>query len=348
MKKFKRKIGGYTEEEIREYVEKHHIKTKKDFYSDPEAENYYRAAIARGILDDLNLKANTNPYKDRLYCVYIYLFTDTNTAYVGVTCRKNQRHREHSGKVKSKQDSAVFKYATKNKLEVPDPVYLEEGLNPYEARDREDYWNRYYKDKGWNMLNKAKTGVTSGSLGNCVRISRAKIKRVASKYEYICDFEKEQTSYYSICRQRGILNDIIEECGLKYKQAKKGTLTEKYCYETAMKYRSVNELGNTEGSVLSSASRKGWLKQYWWFDNPNEKRVIAIKGTKIKLFFSTHNAAEWFGCTYCTLKYRMKHNMKLNGYNVSYFDESEIVFNIPDYEHRIHNQPNSTRCMGHI
>ena len=50
-------------------------------------------------------------------------------------------------------------------LPIPEPIILEENLTPIEAQFYEGYYVEKYRNEGWNVLNKAKTGVAKSSIG---------------------------------------------------------------------------------------------------------------------------------------------------------------------------------------
>lgn len=330
-----RKNGGYTEEEISEYIKNNHIKTRKELYTTKEGNRYYRAAERLGILDKLPLDRELNPYNGNMYWVYAYFFKETHSVYVGITFRK-EREKEHNGECKEKSEgSAVWEHAIENNLQVPDPVHLEDDLDPETALFLENEYREYYRLMGWNILNKAPTGVSSGSLGQCKKISNKEIRETASKYEYVGDFKKDNESLYAIAQQRGILKEIIEEYGLKYKQAANGTYTEEVCYNMARECRSSAEFKKKSASAHSTSYMNGWRRQYWWFIDSNHIPIIASNGMKIKVLKDIGSAAEWFGCTKWAIRYRIKSGYVFEGWRVEYINEYDIDLKIPDFEHRL-------------
>ena len=93
--------------------------------------------------------------------VYAYFFRGRKAAYVGRTVNPARRDWQH----RQPGDNAVRGFADKNGLRVPEMTLLEDGLSPGEGLEREDFWCKKLKGDGWRVLNKAKTGVKSGSLG---------------------------------------------------------------------------------------------------------------------------------------------------------------------------------------
>lgn len=122
----------------------------------------YKKSKKEEWLNDFNwLENDTNSYYDsRIFCIYCFKFPD-NHCYVGLTSNLKNRVKGHN----SDSSSAVYEYHIKSGLKIPEIKVLENDLLPIDAQIREDYWRNYFSGKGWIMLNKAKTGELSGSLG---------------------------------------------------------------------------------------------------------------------------------------------------------------------------------------
>lgn len=320
----------YTEEEIIEEAKKYRY--LKDFRIN--SSNFYQAALLRNMVDRLNLERSLDPYKDNIYSVYAYFFQETHSVYVGITDRRELREREHKGigyyACKDKQ-SAVLKHAKENGLEVPDPVYLKENIGAFEALILEDEYKLYYKEQGWNVLNKAKTGLKSGSLGACKSVSTKKIKDTAAKYKTMKEFWENHWTMYNIAQQRGILGEL----GLEYVKTPDGTYSEEVCYSIAKECRTVKEFESKNYTSAQTSRKNGWRKQYWWLINDIQKEVIAVKGFKIRIFKSVKNAGEYVGFKTPAAFEDVRKKGKKLGINFHLLDMNDIDWNIPDFEHRV-------------
>ena len=60
-------------------------------------------------------------------------------------------------------------YAEDNGFNIPKPIILDENLNGFEAKEKEEYWVNFYKTKNYNVINIAKTGVKSSSIGGSIK-----------------------------------------------------------------------------------------------------------------------------------------------------------------------------------
>lgn len=106
------------------------------------------------------------PSKDEDYLksskyIYVYEFQSFRTAYVGLT--NSIIHRDFSHR--SKKNSSVYKFAQSNRVPIPQPKILEKEIPILESGEREHYWELEYEKNGWHVLNRAKTGSVSSSLG---------------------------------------------------------------------------------------------------------------------------------------------------------------------------------------
>lgn len=89
----------------------------------------------------------------------------------------------------------------------------EENLNGEESLIGEDYWVKWYKNNGWTVLNKAKTGRLSGSLGAIKKWDYDTCKEFCKNYTFKTELKKANYSCYYTCLKNG----WFEEFGIKNK-----------------------------------------------------------------------------------------------------------------------------------
>ena len=219
----------------------------------------YRIARENGWLDEMTWFKDLSKYIfERNHCVYRYLFMD-GSVYIGRTCNRNKRNRDHRDITKNKNLSAVAKhfldqgvqamiasipkysmphidynvsptsmsyYLYKNfntenienyfnsqkiilrDTDIPKMEIIEDNLTPEESLEREDYWVKWYKKNKYNVLNKAKTGRYTGSLGTLARKwNRDRCYEEAKKYKTKLEFQKKSPSCYDAARRNGWLKD---------------------------------------------------------------------------------------------------------------------------------------------
>jgi predicted GIY-YIG superfamily endonuclease len=111
--------------------------------------------------------------KGNLYhrLIYLCVFSD-NCIYIGLTYDFNKRIKGHLKK------GTIYNHIQISN-EIPNFKKLTKYLNINEAVKMEEYYHNYYKNKGYTMLNKAKTG----SLGFY------KNKEIKSKWNYNRSYE---------------------------------------------------------------------------------------------------------------------------------------------------------------
>ena len=158
----KKPNGYWTKERCEEESRKY--QTKKEFLKGCSAAHH--AAVVNGWLDDYDwlIDKRIDIIKDKIDCVYVYVFEDTKTAYVGRTLIRRQKKRDKEHIFNLEADN-VARYAKEHHVSVPPMTILETNLTLEEGLDREDYWRRWYEQQGYTMLNRLATGIGKGSLG---------------------------------------------------------------------------------------------------------------------------------------------------------------------------------------
>ena len=170
----------------------------------------YHSVKKNGWKDEINnLYDKTimyHSYDEKIHLVYVYLFVDYNTFYVGRTNNLKRRHQQHI----SDNNDTVYKYCIDKGIEIPPYVILKEDLTATESQYYEDFYLKEYINKGWRPLNKAVTGVNKGSLGAVCKWNYEACKMEASKYRNITEFKVKNQSAYNASRKNGWLMDFFE------------------------------------------------------------------------------------------------------------------------------------------
>ena len=171
-------------------------------------------AQRNGWLDDYiwlkKLPPRAKDYDKNTKYIYAYEFVEQNAVYVGLTNSMIKRDWQHHNSL----DSSVNRFAVNNKRDIPIPKKLEENVPIHESGKREKYWVNYYKDQGWIILNRAKTGERESSIGIYYPIKWNK-KAIREKAKE-CDFnlslfaEQYPGAYEAIqSRYKGLLNELF-------------------------------------------------------------------------------------------------------------------------------------------
>ena len=242
------------EEESRKYT------SKNDFRKGCPAA--HSAALKRGWLDDFVwlIDKRIDVIKDKIDSVYVYVFEETKTAYVGRTLMRRQKKRDKEHIFNLDNDS-VARYAKKHHIPVPPMKILESHLTLEEGLDREDYWRKWYEQQGYTMLNRVATGIGKGSLGAIShgKWSRKKCLEEAQKYNSAHEFERANGSAYAAALRNGWTKDYT--WFVKYWEPK---WDKDACYREAKKYKTRGEFMKGSPSAYSIAHRRKWINDYDW------------------------------------------------------------------------------------
>ncbi len=222
----------------------------------------HAAAAKRGWLDDFVwlVDKRIDIIKDKIDSVYVYIFEETKTAYVGRTLMRRQQKRDNEHIFNLETDN-VARYAIKHNVSVPPMKVLESFLTLEEGLEREDYWRKWYEQHGYKMLNRLATGIGKGSLG---AISHGKWNKKrcfeeAQKYKSAHEFEEANGSAYAAAIRNGWIKDYKWFDVLWERKWDKET-----CYQEAKKYKTRGEFMKGSPSAYVIAHRKKWIKDYDW------------------------------------------------------------------------------------
>ncbi len=221
----------------------------------------YGKARKNGWLDEFTwLKDDRIDFSnDRIDCVYAYEFRSLKSVYVGRTLSRRVKDRDKEHMFVEKD--AVFLFAKKNSIPVPKMIILEDCLTLAEGVEKEGHYLEYYRNKGWHILNRAKTG-SIGLIANN-KWSKRTCYEEALKYKTRGEFAEHSAGAYDVARRNGWLDTYswFEE------KQKPGGYWNNYenCHEAASQCRTITEFIKKYNAAYVSAKDNGWLKQYIWF-----------------------------------------------------------------------------------
>lgn len=106
--------------------------------------------------------------------IYIYLWEELNTIYIGRTINPKSRHYQHRHIPTEK----TYKFSSEHGVEHPKMIIIESGLTVVEGTQREEYWiNEYRKNSPYDVLNKLKGGQV-GNLSKLTEEERKERKKI--------------------------------------------------------------------------------------------------------------------------------------------------------------------------
>ena len=254
----------WTYEKCREIAQKYDTMSK--FHK--ENGSVYKISKRHGWIDDfdwLKRGASATPYskQDKIDNVYVYIFLEQHAVYVGRTVNPSSRDKSH----RENNKSSVFRFAKNNCIDIPQMTILEQGLTLDEGLEKEDSYRMKYQDDGWTILNIAKTGIGSGSLGLLAKgkWNYESCFLEAKKYTTLKEFRKLSASAYNKSLRYGWLSDYTWLNSIKQEYA---LWTYEKCYEAAKHCKSKTQFLKHNSHAFSKASKEGWINDYTWFSDP--------------------------------------------------------------------------------
>jgi hypothetical protein len=232
-------------------------KTRADFRKYDQ--NLYNAAHENGWLDDFTWLKRTIAIEEReIDNVYAYEFKSKHSVYIGRTVDLTQRDQAHH---RCKSTVAIF--ARRNKIPVPKMKILERGITIEEGLIKEDAWIERYRNNGWRILNIAKTGLSSGSLGTLgrVRLTKVHCEHVARKYTTLKEFSNSAPHEYDKARRKKWLGEYT---WLKRSRLPLNTWTEEACMDAARQYTKLKDFRVHCPVAYQTACEHRWIKSYTW------------------------------------------------------------------------------------
>ena len=249
----KPKVHRWTEDELNSEISRY--STLSDFIgNNPSA---YRAAKKLGI--PLYFDGDARHTRD--YTVYCYDDKENMAVYVGLTCQPKRRRYEHT-----RRNSPVYRYFCSAGKDIPEPVYLESCLDCTTAQERERYYIDYYRSSCYTVLNKAKTGAGSGSLGSrTLKWTDDNIIAESKKYKTIKEFRERSGSAYRTACKNGLIKRMtwLDTCQFVW--------TDDLVLKEASKYKSLSEFKRCAGGAYRASLKLGMIGSIPWL---KRKRTI--------------------------------------------------------------------------
>lgn len=245
--KFSKPQGYWTYERCKEEALKYNNK------SDMANETFAYFAILRNKW--FNLFEHMKKYdKKRKRLIYVYEFGD-NHCYVGLTCNIKKRNSEHLGK---KPDSSVYKHMIKTKL-TPNLYIKTDYVSVEIAVSLEEKILNDYKNNGWNILNKIKTG---GIGSNVVKWTKEMCEIETKKYNKLSIYQKNSSSSYASALKNGWIDEICSH--MKRCKIKNGYFNNKeLCEIESKKYKNISLFQRGCWSAYNYSILNGWLYEFF-------------------------------------------------------------------------------------
>ena len=260
----KKPNGYWTRERCEE--ESRRYQSKKEFVKGSPAA--HSASVRGGWLDEFTwlIDNRFDIIKDKVDSVYVYIFEETKTAYVGRTLIRRQKKRDKEHIFNIEADN-VARYAKKIHVPVPPMKIIETNLTLEEGLDREDYWRKWYEQQGYTMLNRIATGKGKGSLGGIShgKWNRKTCREEALKYKSSSEFEVNSSGAYAAALRNGWLKDYSWFAVLKREWDKET------CLKEAQKYKTRGDFSKGCFGAYNKALKEGWINEFTWLSSRQTK-----------------------------------------------------------------------------
>ena len=209
-------------------------------------------------------------FKDKIDMIYSYEFTEQKTVYVGRTLMRTKKQRDYQHIF---GDDSVSKFAKENNISVPEMKILEDNLTIKEGSENEGVWLELYKEDGWNILNKAKTGSIGGLGKGHSAWNYESCYKEAEKYKTKTDFFNNSNRAYEVARKNNWLGDYTWfKSGFEKLSEERKLWTFEKCSEESKKYSSLKDFREFSHAAYTAAYKYGYLDKFDWLKHERTKR----------------------------------------------------------------------------
>ena len=208
-----------------------------------------------------------------LRLVYAYEFSD-NYVYIGLTCNEIKRNNQHF------ITGPVHNHTIITKLNPIKKILTDGYVSVVDAVKLEGFYVEKYKNEGWNILNKAKTGAVGT---NKLIWTKEKCQEEALKYDNRSIFSKMSNGAYDSAHRHKWLDEICSH--IIQLRKPNNYWTKEKCQEEALKYDNRSDFYNNS-KAYDLAHRHKWLDEicshmiqirkpngYWTYEKCKEEAL---------------------------------------------------------------------------
>lgn len=219
---------------------------RKDFQE--FASGAWAAASKNNWLDEIcsHMEVIGNLFKR---CIYAFEFSD-NYVYVGLTDNFSRRKKEHL----SSSKSPVFRHIKDSNLQ-PIAIILNEYTDKVVAQKLENSFLQSYIDKGWNILNKAKTGALGGKI---LFWTKERCLEAGKKCQTRSEFITKYYGAYSSSVKNGWYDEVSAHMTSPVQPIK---WTKEQCLKAGKSCKTKAEFIKKYSGAYASAVRNGWYDE---------------------------------------------------------------------------------------
>ena len=182
--------------------------------------------------------------------IYAYEFND-NYCYVGLTYNVLKRNKNHFNDT----NSSVYKHIINSKL-TPELIILTDYIDIEKAIELEREYLIKYKNNGWEILNKNKTGSIGG---NILKWTKEKCLSESLKYKSRKEFQKMSGSAYTSSCKNNWLDEICSH--MKKIKNENGYWTKEKCIQLSKEFKNITQFRKKYPSAYSSCYKNNWIEE---------------------------------------------------------------------------------------
>ena len=187
--------------------------------------------------------------------IYIYLWEEFNTVYVGRTVNPKSRHYQHRHIPTEK----TYKFSSEHHVEHPKMIIIENNLTVEEGIEREKYWIKEYRENSpFNVLNKLKGGGISNL--DKGKWTKETAFEEAKKYNSLSEFNRNASGAYHTSR----INDWLKEFKWFKRPIYITKWTKEAVFEESKKYQTRRNFEVGSNSAYNVALKNRWLDEMPW------------------------------------------------------------------------------------
>lgn len=231
----------------------------------------YTVAKNNGWLDEMAWLNRKNIYNDPVDFVYRYFFKNENAIYVGRTIYPETRDKQH----RNREQDTVYRFSKEKSVEIPEMEILEEGLTVLQGAEKEKYWEKYYRDNGYTIINMQ----PCGSLGHLVKgkWSKNKCFEEGKKYKTRHEFQHNSSQAFHVAKVKGWIDEMVWLPKKEFYPKGYWNIKE-HVMEEAKKYKTITEFQKNSGSAFNASRRHGYINEMHWFkrNGKNDKKAKGL------------------------------------------------------------------------
>jgi len=244
----------------------------------------YRYSLKNGWLDEFSDKYFAphplfQTSASTTHCVYSYEFTESKCVYVGRTNNLKRRNYSHHKDL----NDTVFKYSQSSGYDIPDVRVLSSSLTAEQSLVDEENFVETYKTNGWNVLNRQKCGLYSGSLGSSPKKwTYETCKKAANECCSREEYKKKYSRAHNVSRENGWIDEFFP---VLYKKPNGYFDSLDNCKKESEKFKSIIEIRNKYPFLYHKISKNKWVDAIREHIHENKKEIKASR----KGFLSFNN-----------------------------------------------------------